>query len=191
MPSTRRSLRRLAASSGGLLAVVALAGVAAAQTPGVEPSFDLRIEMRFLGALVANLLLAGALVVFGPSYARETVAELREDPVSAFLWGLLVGIGVPVLLFLLAITIVGLLVAIPGAIAFAIVGLVGNAVTIVWVGSLLVGADGRVGGKTAAVGALVLAALGAIPVLGDLITAVFGFVGLGVVGRRLYAAWQD
>lgn len=186
MPSTR-----LLARGSGLVAAVAFAGIAAGQTPGVEPSLGVEIEFRFFGALVVNLLLGGALVGFAPDYARETVAEIREDPGSAFVWGLLVGIGGSLLIALLAITIIGLVVAIPGAILLAIVGLVGNAVTVVWIGSLLTGVEGRPGGKAAAVGALALALPAAIPVLGNLITTVVGFFGVGVVVGRLYRSWRD
>jgi hypothetical protein len=183
------SIRSLARGSG-LLAAVALAGVAAAQSPsaGSELGLGTRLGIRFVVAFVVNLLLGGALVAFGPRFAEETVTELREDPGGAFLWGLAVGVGVPILLVLLAITVIGLVVAIPGAIALAIVGLVGNAVTVVWVGSLFLGPD-DIGGRTAAAGALTLAVPAAIPVLGQLLTSFLGLFGLGVVGRALYVSW--
>ena len=179
----RARLRRAA----GALAVVALSGLAAAQSPNAGTQFG--FEIRFVIVLVINLLLGGALVGFGPNYARDTVTELREDPGAAFLWGLIFGIGVPIVLVILAVTIIGLVVAIPGLIILMVVGLVGNAVTIVWLGSLLNG--GSIGGKSAVLGAVALAVPAAIPVLGNLVTTLVGFFGLGVVGRRLYKSYRN
>ena len=200
MPSTRRTARPVVrpfahplARGGGVLASLALGvlgfvGVAAAQTS--NPGAELNLGLRFGIVAVVNLLLAGALVGLGPRYATKTVNEIRDDPAGAFGWGLLVGIGVPIGLVLLAVTIIGLVVAIPGFILLAFVGLIGSAVSIVWVGALLTGTDGG-GGKAALVGALVLAVPGAIPVLGRLVTTLVSFFGLGVVGRDLYKSWRD
>lgn len=188
MPSTR-----LLTGIGSLVALAGFAGVAAAQTsaPGAGLDFGTRIAITFGVTLVINLLLGGALVAFGPRYAANAVGELRDDPGTAFVWGLIAGIAVPIVLVILAITIVGLIVTIPGFILLAIVGIIGNAVTVVWVGDLLVGdRGGRVGGTAALVGAVVLACLAAIPLLGNLIISVLGFFGLGVVSRGLYESWS-
>ncbi|MEF8856662.1 MAG: hypothetical protein V5A16_04505 [Haloplanus sp.] len=90
---------------------------------------------------------------------------------------------------MLALTIIGLVITIPGLIALFFVGLVGNAVTVCWLGTLLTGHDGPDGGAVG-VGALVLALVGAVPVLGNLATTLVGFFGLGVVGHDRYTSWQ-
>lgn len=187
MPSTR-SL----AAAGSVLAVLAFAGLTAAQSPSPGSEFGLGtgLAVRFGVAFVVNLVLAGLLVAFGPRYARRSVREIRDDPGSAFVWGLLVGIGVPIVLVLLAITIVGLIVAIPGLIVLAVLGVVGTAVTIVWVGDSLTGGRDAAGGTAVVVGAATLAVAAAIPVLGNLIVTVLGCFGLGVVGRGLYETWS-
>ncbi|WP_254768684.1 hypothetical protein [Salinilacihabitans rarus] len=168
---------------------VALAGTAAAQSRNPAP--ELGFGTRFAASFVVNLLFGGLLVALGPRYARETVGDLRADPGGAFVWGLLLGIGVPILLFVLAITIIGLIVAIPAGIVLAVVGFVGAAVTVVWIGDLLLsGREAGVGGAAVVVGALALAVPYAIPVLGDLVATVVGFFGLGAVGRGLYESWQ-
>jgi hypothetical protein len=118
------------------------------------------------------------------------VAAIRDDTGGAFLWGLLVGIGVPIALVLIAITIIGLVVTIPGLIVLFFVSLIGNAVTVCWIGGALIGRDGP-DGVAVGVGAVVLAVVGAVPILGNLVTTLLGFFGLGVVGRDLYASWQD
>lgn len=188
MPSIR-SLAR----GGSVLAILALAGVAAAQSPngGSELGPGARIGIRFAVALVLNLLLGGVLVAFAPRYAREGVDAIRDDPVGAFVSGLLVGIGGPIVLVVLAVTIVGLVVAIPGFVILAVVLLVGNAMTVLCVGAVLTHARGELGGKAVGVGALALAVPGAIPVLGNLVTGLLGTFGIGVVGRGLWTAWRD
>lgn len=187
MPSIRPLVR-----VGTAIAALALVGLAAAQSPnaGSELGFGTRFGIRFVVALVVYLLLGGALVALGPRYARKTVNELRVEPGVAFGWGLLVGIGVPIALVLVALTIIGLIVAIPGLIVLALVDVVGNAVTVVWLGSSLTG-DDSLGGKAVAAGALVLAVPASIPVLGNLLTTLLGFFGLGVVSRGIYESWSE
>jgi len=187
MPSTR-----LLTGSLSALAACSLAGVAAAQSPLADSELGLvtRVALRFGVVLLVNLVLGGGLYLLAPEYARRMVAEIRDDAGSAFLWGLLVGIALPIALVLLAITIIGLVITIPGLIALFFVGLVGNAVTICWLGTVLTG-HREPTGSAVGVGALVLALIGAIPLLGNLVTTLLGFVGLGVVGRDLYTSWQD
>jgi len=187
MPSAR-----LLARVAGALGALGFAGLVAAQSPNPAAGLDLgtRVAIRFGVGFVINLLFAGALVGLAPQYARETVDELRESSAEAFVWGLLVGVGVPILLGLLAITIIGLVITIPGLIAIGLLTLVGNAVSVAWIGTVATGRD-RPDGTAAAVGALVVAVPFAIPVLGDLVASLVGFFGLGVVGRRIYEDWRN
>lgn len=186
MPSSR--LPSLLVSA---VAACALAGTAAAQPEmGSEFGLGARFALRFGVVLVINLVLGGGVYLLATEYVDRMVADIRDDAGSAFLWGLLAGIGVPIALVLIAITIIGLLVTIPGLIALFFVGLVGNAVTICWVGALVTG-GGDPDGTAVGVGALVLALLGAIPILGNLATTLASFFGLGVVARDLYTSWKD
>lgn len=185
MPSTR-SL----AFGTGLAALVGLAGVAVAQPTGGSSGLGIVTEIgaRFVVGLVVYLLLGGGLVALAPEYAAETVSELHDDPGGAFGWGLLVGIGVPIALVILAATVIGLIVAIPGFVLLFFVGLAGNAVTVAWVGTWF--GDRRPGAEEAVLGAVAMATVGAIPLLGGFVTTVVGFFGLGVVSRRLYESKQ-
>lgn len=192
MPSTDRTPGRGAAALGlavGALAVASLAGLAAAQgRPSADP--EIGIAARFVGGLVVYAVLGAGLAALAPSYAGDRVADVREDPVSAFGWGLLVNVGGAIALVVLAITIVGLLVAIPGAVALVVVGLAGTGVTVLWIGDVAV--DGpATSGAAIGVGALALAAVTAVPVLGGVASRVLGLFGVGVVGRALYRDWRD
>ncbi|QLG26961.1 hypothetical protein HUG10_05135 [Halorarum halophilum] len=186
MPSTRTLVRASAAA-----AALGFVGTVAAQSPGGSGlELGARLGIRLVVSLVVYLLLGGALVALGPRYATETSREIREDPGSAFVWGLLVSIGVPFVLVLLAFTIIGLIVAIPGLLLLFPVGVVGTAVTVVTVGAAIRGSRGDVSGTDAAVGALALAVPFAIPVIGDLVTTVATLFGTGIVGRFLYESWR-
>lgn len=185
MPSTR-SL----ALGAGALGVVGLQGLAAAQSPnaGIDPGFGVGVVIQFLVSLVVYLVLGGSLVAIGPRYADTMVSDLRDDPAGAFGWGLVAGIVAPVVLAILALTIVGLIVAIPGFVVLLVLAVVGNAVTVAWIGSTLADTGGAVDGYTVGVGALVLAIAGAIPLLGGLLTSLLGLFGLGVVSRNAYSS---
>lgn len=188
MPSTRT----LVGASGVLLALssIGVVGTVTAQSPGSELGIGTRLGVRFGVSLVVYLILGGALVALGPRYAAETSGAIREDPVAAFGWGLLVSVAVPIALVLLAFTIIGLVVAIPGLLLLVPLGLVGTAVTVVTVGAVLTGARGEPPGTAAIVGAVALAVPGAIPVLGDFLTGVATLFGTGIVARFLYESWR-
>ncbi|WP_424008850.1 hypothetical protein [Haloferax denitrificans] len=174
-----------------LLGVLALAGTAAAQNfesaPQISPVF------RAGGSFLIDLVVGGILVAAAPAYTRDAIAEIRDDPGGSFLWGLGVGIGGVIVLVLLAITIIGLLVAIPGFLALVLLSIVGGAVSTVLLGSLVTGvASGGSPslGVSLVVGALVAAVLSLVPILGSVILFVVDMLGLGVVGRNLYRAWS-
>ncbi|MFB6196096.1 MAG: hypothetical protein ABEI80_07980 [Haloplanus sp.] len=189
MPSTR-PLARIASLGAVAVAALSCAGLAAAQANGdAGLELGVRLAVRFGVAFVVNLLLGAALVALAPDYAHRMVTAIRDDPGTAFLWGLLVGVAVPIALILLAITIIGLLITIPGLFLLAIVGLVGNAVTVVWIGSYPANVD-DLGATAVGIGALALSLLTAVPILGNLAATLLGFFGLGVVGRDIYTSWQ-
>jgi len=199
MPSTSMPSARDAGGAVAVAAVVAaaalmaFAGVATAQSGPTDPrsSLDLgtRLAVNFSVGFAIDLLLGGALVALGPEYAARKLGEFRDDPVEPVVWGLIVGIGVPIVLAILAITIVGLLVAIPGVLVLVGVGAVGSALMVGIVGSLLTG-GGDPGGTEVLVGALVLAVVTAIPVLGGPINWLVGLPGIGMVGHDLYRSWR-
>ncbi|QZP38389.1 hypothetical protein [Halobaculum magnesiiphilum] len=186
MPSTRTAGRAV-----GALAALAFVGVAAAQYSDPRASLDLttRIGVQFAVGFVINLLLGGALVALSPGYADDKLDQFSSDPGETIVWGLIVGIGVPIVLVILAFTIIGLVITIPGILILAGVGIVGSAVMVVVVGDVVT--DGGAGGTTVLVGALVLALLTAIPFVGGLINWLVGLPGIGMVGHDLYRGWKN
>ncbi|WP_424004726.1 hypothetical protein ACOZ4I_08430 [Haloarcula salina] len=186
--------KRTLAGLGSLAAVVGFSGIAAAQSPtaGTGLGLPARIGIRFGVSFVIYLILGGACAVLGPEYTTERVREIQDDPGSAFGWGFAFGVLVPIGLVVLAITIIGLIVTIPGLILLAVLQLIGFGVTTVWLGNMVAGTRGEsVGAKDAVVGAVVLALPFAIPLIGQLLANLIGWFGLGVVGRNAYESWRD
>lgn len=100
----------------------------------------------------------------------------QEDPLESFLWGLGIGIAVIVATVLLAITVIGLVVAIPLILAFAVVELAAQAVVFVLVFEPLI--DPKPAAGMALVGTAALAGvLSAVP----LVSFVVGSVGVGAL----------
>lgn len=174
---------------GSAAGLVGLAGVAAAQSsvsqPGAGLGLGTRIVIRFVVTAVLNLLVGALGYAIAPEYVRRSVENIRQDAGAAVGWGLLMGLVVPIVLGLLAVTVIGLLITIPGIVVLFVIGLVGSAVTVNWVGTWI-GADTQPSMKGAAIGALLMGAMYAIPLLGDLLLWVVSLFGLGIVSKQLY-----
>jgi len=180
-------------SLGSLVAVLGLTGVATAQSTAPDslanPAFG--VVLRFGIGFVILAVLGAAAAAIGPEYTTDAVREIQDDPGAAIGWGLLVGILVPIGLVLLALTVIGALISIPGLLLLGVLGIVGTGITAVWVGNSVVGDDGTVSATDGVAGGLVLAVPFAIPVVGGFLLNLITLVGLGVVGRDLYESWAD
>lgn len=175
-----------------ILTCLATTGVASAQTPEAIRELGLlpTLGIRFGVALLLNLLFAGLLVGFAPHFTKARVHELRDDPGEGFVWGLIAGIGVPLLLVVLAITIIGLLITIPGLLVLALFGLAGQGVVVSWVGTLVTDGTEPTDGMTILVGAVVLAGVSAVPLLGNFAYRILLLFGLGVVFKTFYEDYR-
>lgn len=165
-------------------AAVTMTAVAQSVSRSTSVSFEPGVGARFAGTLIGTLLAVGLSLAVSPEFTRRRVDDLRSDPVAGFGWGLVVGVGVPFVLVLVAATGVGLLFAVPVFLVVFVHGVVGLAVGALWVGSFLVDEDDAF--DRAAAGIVTLAVLAAIPVLGGLLTTLVSTCGLGVVARESY-----
>lgn len=138
-----------------------------------------RAVTGFLLTLVVGAIMLAAM----PDYVDAIIEDILEEPFASFAWGILTMIGFAVLIFVLIITIVGILLAIPLAIVFGIVSAAGGVL------AYLAVCDGFVDSRWVAlvVAALATAVVNLIPVIGSVIGFVIGAVGLGAVVRR----WMD
>ncbi|SDM81683.1 hypothetical protein SAMN04487949_2686 [Halogranum gelatinilyticum] len=179
--------KRLLTPFVSLLALLSLAGVAAAQTPPETP--QLSPLLRLTIALAVNGVLGLLIVAFAPDYTQALVDDIRDDPAVAFVWGLIAAIGGLIALVILAITIIGLFVGIP--VAF-VVALVGGVVGMVALGEVL--AD-RVTDASLhlglGVGVVVSSLLSLVPILGGVVNFVVGTLGIGAVVNRYWTKRQE
>ncbi|WP_198951522.1 hypothetical protein [Halorubrum salipaludis] len=132
------------------------------------------IFIAFIGAVVSAT---------APDFTADGVGYLRAEPAEAFVYGLVAYVATAVAMFLLAITIIGLVVVVPAAIVLAILGLGGTAVSVIalgtWVGAALGDGTASDRGTALVVGAIAWAGLGIVPVLGGLATFVVSTMGFG------------
>lgn len=150
-----------------------------------------------LGGITLSLgmVLLGAVLVLGmPAFSREAAALVRGKPWHALGLGLAVLVGVPVTLALLAVTIVGIPLALLLAFAYGALLMLGYLIGAIFVGDLVL--EHVDAGKLASVwwralfmllAIVALAILHRVPVLGELAWTLLFLAGVGAFTLR---AWQ-
>ncbi|RDI72963.1 hypothetical protein DWB78_00705 [Halopelagius longus] len=139
------------------------------------------------GGIVAVIVAAVA-----PKLTEQSLQRIRDDGVVAFLVGLGISIVGAIVIVLLAITGFGLILAIPGVIALAVLGIVGSAIGTLLVGRFVLDVVSSSAGEpdtvvVAFAGALVLAVVSLVPILGSLVNFVVSTTGFGAV---LFVLWE-
>ena len=151
-----------------------------------------RVGAAVLGVyfFLVNLVMGALLLLVFPRFADRLTASTLERPGRTALGGIAAFIGTPILLVLVALTIVGIpfmLLGIPAYLLALWVGFIyGRLVVGVWLLSF-VDAGGRWAGFL--VGMVVLAIVSRVPVLGgilDLFVLVLGLGALAMALRRAY-----
>jgi cytoskeletal protein CcmA (bactofilin family) len=164
--------------------------------PVEGPSFGGRVAARLL-FVVAIGVLGAVLILLFPRFSAATVATVGRHPWPSLGFGAAAAVGGPLLGALLAATVVGLAL---GAAVFVVWGLAMAAGFLA--GTLLLGAlatqIGREGAPDSrrawvgalAIGLLLVAAVGFIPVVGGLVPAALALVGAGAVMRTVWDRWR-
>lgn len=136
--------------------------------------------------LLANLLLGVLLLVIFPSFAASVAARVADSPAMSGGIGLLTLIAVPILLVLVAISVVGIPLSLFGAVGFVaaiwIAIVLGQYAIGTWTLGLA-GVDNR--WLALVVGLVGVALLGAIPILGGIVDLLVLLVGLGALAVGL------
>ncbi len=171
MPSVRRT-----ATTAVLTLLFASTVVAAQPGAGLDRP-DLSPTASAIGGFVLTLIIGGLALAISPGYVDRVVEQVHEDAFGSFLWGVGALALVLGLAFLLALTVVGIVVAFPLLLAFLVLAVIGNAL------GYLALLDGAVEERWVAlvVAAALAGAMSAIPVLGDLVSFVVGSVGVGAM----------
>jgi len=137
-----------------------------------------------------NLLLGAVLLLVFPRFSGSVAARVGDDPLRTGAIGLIALVAIPLVLFALLVTIVGIPLAVVGALLFGLllwVGLVyGRFAVGVWLLSLA-DVDNRWLGLI--VGLVVLGLVAAIPWIGGLVDFLVLLLGLGAVAVLLYTGY--
>lgn len=151
--------------------------------------------VEFVFSAVILSVIGAVVMAIAPDFTSEGVEYVHEHPGEAFVYGVIAYVALIAATILLAITIVGLLVVIPGLILVAILGLGATTVAIVslgaWLQSTLDGRPVAVSGTALVVGAVAWAAVDLVPVLGGLVTFVLSAMGFGYLALYLVNGRSD
>lgn len=174
-PPLRYSPRRLehvvlGTIAGALLLFVV--PVAAQQAPfGPSPETGLSLTAQAITSAVFTVIVGGLMLALAPDYTERTTDRIIENPGETFLFGLGIFVAAVIGIFLLAITVIGLLLAVPMVIAMAVIGVLGY----IAFGRALV--DDR--GAALLIAAVVSAFTAGVPILGGLVGFVLGCMAFG------------
>lgn len=136
--------------------------------------------------LLANLLLGAILLLLFPAFSARLAGQVSDEPAKAGGIGLLTLVGVPILLTLVAITIIGIPIAIVGFVAFGLSIWVGVVYGQYAVGAWALRQAGRDDRWLSLVAGLVgFAIVGAIPVVGGFLELGALLLGLGALALEL------
>jgi hypothetical protein len=94
-----------------------------------------------VGAFLTTLVVGAILVAVVPDYTERTMAAVLDSPVGTFLYGIVCLVFVVLVTFVLVITGIGILVAIPFALAAFLVWAVGASIAFLAIGERLVGRE--------------------------------------------------
>ena len=148
--------------------------------------FTLPSWVTWAYGLLANILLGAILLVLFPAFSARLAGRVSDEPAKTGGFGLLTLFGVPILLVLVTITIIGIPLAVLGAIAFGLAIWVGVVYGQYAVGAWVFRRAGRDNRWLALVGGLVgFAILDLIPVLGGVLALGALLLGLGALVLEL------
>lgn len=135
-----------------------------------------------LGAFAATLVVGAILVALAPDWTRRAMQTGADEPIESILLGLVLVVGFGIGLFVLVLSIIGILVAIPLIILATILWSAGSAVGFLAIANRLV--DTSEDWLAPLVLAATLSGLLTLSAIGGLLSGVVGLAGVG-------ALWQS
>ncbi|QCS41390.1 hypothetical protein [Natrinema versiforme] len=142
---------------------------------GVETATQYPWYVDAIGPAAVTLVIGGLLIIVSPDGTRRRTDRALESPGAAFVYGLASLIGVIGASVLLAITVIGLVLAIPLLLGYVFVLIVAGELGYLAVGRLAADAWPA----ALAVAIIVAALVGLVPILGGLVGFVIGMIGMG------------
>lgn len=135
-----------------------------------------------VNAFILNLLLGVLLLGLFPKFSDRVATRVETDPAKTGLVGFGVLLGIPILLILVAITVIGIPLSIIGVLAFLVFSWIGLVYGRFAIGSWLLSyADVDNKWAALAVGLLLAVFLGQIPIIGGLLNFIIFLLGLGAL----------
>ncbi|MFW6435629.1 MAG: hypothetical protein ACOCY1_04540 [Halovenus sp.] len=152
--------------------------------PGANVDVSLGLGGGAFGVFLTTLLVGALLIALAPEYTDRMKQSLVAEPVDSFIYGVLSLVALILVTFLLVLTIIGIFVVIPLAIAAYVLWAVGSAIAFLLIGERLVDAEDWK--LPLLVGAGINGAL-ALTGVGGLVSFCIGAAGFGAVLRDLLA----
>lgn len=179
LPSAGRSY------AGAAVPLAALAGWLLQSGPSGDPGprTDLLFENLFvngLGGALTTLIVGGLLIAVATEYTDRNTRRIQREPGRTFIYGFGILVGFIIIFIALALTIVGLLVALPLALIAGLAFLIWGQLGYLTVGRLVTDEKWPTLGVAIGVAFLV----GVVPGIGALVGFVIGSMGVG-------AGWID
>jgi uncharacterized protein YacL len=156
----------------------------------IELPNDTEIDLVFgvgssaVGAFLSTLIVGAIMVAIAPSYLERMMRQVRDEPVSSFLYGLLWIVLVAVLVVVLVISILGILLVPTLVFVVSLVWAVGAAIGFLAIAERLVDrSDGWL--KPLLVAAALSGGL-TLTAIGGIVSFAVGAAGFGAI---LYDRW--
>lgn len=147
---------------------------------------DLPLGSVILYGFLVNLVVGALLLLLVPGFSLRVADRVRERPLFSLGVGIVTLLVTPVILALLAITIIGIPLAVIGLIMYLVAIWLANIYGSIGIGRTVLAAVNRTNKWLALViGLVIVSLLGAIPVVGGLIHFLVLLVGLGAMVLRV------
>jgi cytoskeletal protein CcmA (bactofilin family) len=154
--------------------------------PSIVPEFVFGVY-----ALLVNFVLGALLLLVFPAFTGRVTHYARTEPLAAGGVGLLTLVGVPILLLLLLVTIVGIPLSLVGFLVFGLFAWVAAVLGRLAVGEWLTRlADVENRWLSLVVGLLAVAVLVRVPLVGGVFDVVVLLLGLGALAATLYRTYR-
>lgn len=135
-----------------------------------------------IGAALTTLVVGAILVAVAPEYTDRMMADVLEDPIGSFVYGIGSLLAIAILIVALVITVLGIVVAVPLFFLAYLVWAVGGAIAYLAIAERLVGRDeGWLKPLLVAGG---ISGLLAVTGIGGIVAICIGAAGFGAVLRE-------
>lgn len=151
-----------------------------------EPSFSIGPTVTafvLLYIFAAILVVMLALVLLFPSVYKDSAARVGTSPWMTLLFGFVAGLVVPALLFVIALTVIGIPLAILLGLMWLVVILLSSSFTAYYIGSLMLKEKSPL--LVMLAGGALLLVLYFIPFLGFLVAMLSTMLGVGIILREV------